>query len=181
MPLAKMPLAKMPLQEAIDREAIRNCLHHLSRAVDRRDFDLLAKCYWPEAIEEHGAFNGAIADFLVWLDVRTRDWDRTMFSLSQIIIDLDGDRAAVETYFNGYRKRPKPEGGWFDEFVSGRYVDKMTKRQDEWRIEHRTVVFEWFRQLPDSMDFAGSPFGAAQRGAHKPADPLYALLKDLVV
>ncbi len=102
-----MTSTTMPIQEAIDREAIRNCLHDISRGVDRRDFDLLAKCYWPDAIEEHGAFNGAIADFLNWLDVRTRDWDRTMFSLSQIIIDLDGDVANVETYFEGYRKRPK--------------------------------------------------------------------------
>ena len=119
------------------------------------------------------------AIFFVWLDVRTRDWDRTMFSLSQIIIDLDGDVAAVETYFNGYRKRPKPQGGWFDEFVSGRYVDKMTKRQGQWRIQQRVVVFEWFRQLPDSADFAGSPFGDAKRGARKPHDPLYALLNGL--
>ncbi len=140
--------------------------------MDRRDFQLLKTCYWPDASEEHGA----VTDFFVWLDVRTRDWDRTMFCLSQIIIDLEGDVAAVETYFHGYRKRPKPTGGWFDEFVSGRYVDKMTKRQGEWRIQHRIVVFEWFRHLPDCMDVVGSPFGAARRGARKPADPIYALL-----
>lgn len=171
-----MSSANIPIQETIDCEAIRNCLHHLSRAVDRRDFDLLARCYWPDAGEEHSAVNGAIADFLSWLDVRTLDMDRTMFSLSQIIIDLDGDGANVETYFNGYRKRPKPTGGWFDESVSGRYVDRMTKRQGEWWIQHRIVVFKWFRQLPDSVDFAGSPFGDAKRGARKPDDPIYAPL-----
>ena len=171
-----MSPTKMTLEEKISREAIRNCLEHLSRAVDRRDFDLLAKCYWPGASEEHGAFNGAIEDFFVWLDERTRDWDRTMFSLSQSIIDLDGDRAKVETYFQGYRKRPKNKGGWFDEFVGGRYADRMTKYQGEWRIQHRTVVFEWFRQLEDSADFGGSPFGEARRGARKADDPIYELL-----
>lgn len=175
-----MSASRISLEDALAREAIRDRLCRITRAVDRRDFGLMRECYWPDAIETHGAYNGNFQGFLEWLNERTRDWDRTMFSLGQTVIDLKQDRAAAETYFTGLRRKPKPEGGWFDEFVAGRYADILTKRGDEWRIQHRTVLFEWYRQLPDSFDFEGSPFGAAKRGARAPNDPMYALFGDLI-
>ncbi len=163
------------IKELQDREAIRDCMHRYSRAIDRRDFDLLKTVFWPEAIDEHGAYNGPVSEFWAWVDQRTKHWERTMHSLAQIIIDLNGDEAAAETYFTAYHKKPKPDGTWFDEYVAGRYIDRMVKRGGEWRILHRIVAFEWFRHMPDSADWASSPFGAAQRGAHKPDDPIYRL------
>ena len=79
-----------------------------------------------------------------------------------------------------YAEKPKPEGGWFDEFVAGRYLDRMRKKDGEWRIQHRIVAFEWFRHLPDSSEFDDSPFGSAQRGARLPDDPMYRLFAGLL-
>jgi hypothetical protein len=166
------------LRELQDREAIRDCLHRYSRGIDRRDFELLKTVFWPDAIDEHGAYNGPVSEFWAWVDQRTKHWERTMHSLSQIIIDLEGDEASVETYFTAYHKKPKADGTWFDEYVGGRYIDRMIKKGDEWRIQHRVVAFEWFRHMPDSADWTNSPFGTAQRGARKPEDLIYGLLKD---
>jgi hypothetical protein len=174
------PRRSIPLRDAIDREAIRDRLARITRAVDRRDFDLLRTCYWPDAAETHGAYDGPAEGFFEWLYERTRPWERTMFSLGQSTIDLKGDTAGVETYFTGYRKMPRADGGWFDQFVAGRYLDLMIRRDREWRIQHRTVVFEWWRDLPDSTEFANSPFGTAQRGARAPDDPMYRLFAGLL-
>ena len=164
--------------ELQDREAIRDCLHRYSRGIDRRDFELLKTVFWPDAIDEHGAYNGPVSEFWARVDQRTKHWERTMHSLSQIIIDLDGEEASVETYFTAYHKKPKADGTWFDEYVAGRYIDRMVKKCDEWRIQHRVVAFEWFRHMPDSEDWTKSPFGTAQRGARKPDDLIYGLLND---
>lgn len=166
--------------EMLDRDAIRDVVYRFARAVDRRDFDALRDVYWPDAIDEHGAFNGPVSEFFDWVDERTRGWDRTVHYISQITVDLKGDEAGAETYYMCVQKKPKPEGGWFDELVGGRYVDRMTKRDGAWRIQHRINVFEWFRHFPDSFDFKNSPFGKAQLGGHKPHDPLYSLIGEFL-
>ncbi len=161
------------VQELYDREMIRVCMHRYTRAIDRRDFDLLKTCFWPDAIDEHGGYNGPVSEFWDWVYTRTLNWERTVHSLSQIMIDLRGEEAAAETYFTAYHKKPRPEGGWFDELVGGRYVDRMVKKQGEWRIQHRICVFEWFRHFPDSFEFDNSPWAVAVRGQRLPDDPIY--------
>lgn len=178
-------MASTPNQQKLielqDREAIRDCMHRYSRAIDRRDFDLLRTVFWEGAVDEHGAYNGPVEEFYNWASERTVSWERTMHSLSQIIIDLKGNEAAVESYFTAFHKKPKPNGGgWFDEYVAGRYLDRMLKKGDEWRIQHRIVAFEWFRHMPDSFEFEGSPFGVAKRGGRYPDDPMYALFKGII-
>jgi 3-phenylpropionate/cinnamic acid dioxygenase small subunit len=166
-------VSEQAILELLDREAIRDCLHRYSRGIDRRDFDLLKTVFWQDAIDEHGAYNGPVSEFWAWVDQRTKHWDRTMHALAQTIIDLDGEEASAETYFTAYHKKPRPDGTWFDEYVGGRYIDRMVKKSNEWRIQHRIVAFEWFRHMPDSSDWTNSPFGAAHRGARMPEDPIY--------
>jgi len=168
------------LKEIFAKDAIRDCLNRYSRAIDRRDFGLLKTVFWPEAIDEHGAFNGPVSEFWAWAAERTVTWDRTMHSLGQIIIDVRGDEAGVETYFTAYHKKPKPDGSWFDEFVAGRYIDRMSCRGGEWRIQHRIVAYDWFRHLADSTEFDNSPFGTAQRGCRDETDPIYRLLSGII-
>jgi hypothetical protein len=172
-----LPLA---VAEMLDREMIRDVVMRYSRAVDRRDFEALRQVYWPEAIDDHGAYNGPVAEFFDWVDQRTRNWDRTVHNICQIIVDLKGAEAGVETYFMAYHKKPRPDGGWFDELVGGRYVDRMVKRNGEWRILHRIVLFEWFRHFSDSFEFEESPWRNARRGARKPDDVIYSFLGDLL-
>ena len=34
----------------------------------------------------------------------------------------------------------------------------MAFRDDEWRIARRKVVFEWYREMKDPLDWASHPF-----------------------
>jgi hypothetical protein len=169
------------IRELLDREAIRDCLHRYTRAVDRRDFQLLETVFWPDATDNHGAFNGPIADFYPWVAERVRTWPRTQHNIQQIIISIVGDEAAVETYFVAYQLKPNGNGGFFDEYVAGRYLDRMTRRENDWRVQKRITCFDWFRHMPDTSEWAASPFGQGRAmGAYKPQDPMYALFGHLI-
>lgn len=169
------------IRELLDREAIRDCMHRYTRAVDRRDFELLKTVFWSDATENHGAFNGAIADFLAWVVERIRSWPRTQHTVNQIIISIVGDEAAVETYFVAYHLKPDGKGGFFDEHVAGRYLDRMTRRGNDWRVQKRITCFDWFRHMPDTSEWDSSPFGKVRAmGGHKPEDPMYAHFGGLI-
>ena len=62
--------------------------------------------------------------------------------------------------------------------LGGRYLDKMRKRDGEWRIQDRRCSFDWYREYPDSCDwskdFSGAPF---RPGGKKPNDPVYTFLE----
>ena len=58
----------------------------------------------------------------------------------------------------------------------------MEKRGGEWRILHRVVTVDWFREYPDSADWQRGVFGGpCLMGARKPDDVSYKILEDLGV
>ena len=165
------------IRELLDREAIRNCLYRYCRAVDRRDKALLKTIYWPEANDYHGAFNGPASEFVDHVMEFIKTQDLIQHSLGTIIIELAGKRAKVESYFKGYQRFPRPDGVMTDLFMGGRYLDRMEKRGGEWRTADRFVVYDWFREMPDSFDLSKELFGfVAVTGTQDENDKLYSWL-----
>jgi hypothetical protein len=62
--------------------------------------------------------------------------------------------------------------------VSGRYLDRFERRNDEWRIAERLVVHDWFRESADTGDWSKGPFGWAdlELGRAAPDDSSYTWL-----
>jgi hypothetical protein len=163
--------------ELADREAIRDCLYRYSRGVDRLDADLLRTAYWPDAIDTHLAFQGTIEQFIEWAFPIMRNMDGTGHLIGNILIQLDGAKAAVESYFYGVQ-RINADGVMKDSVAAGRYLDHFERRNGEWRIAKRLVVTDWFRDYPDSADWKAGPFGmsTAERGVMGPKDSSYGWL-----
>jgi hypothetical protein len=163
--------------ELADREAIRDCLYRYCRGIDRLDEDLLHDVYWPDAIDEHAGFVGSGDEFIVHVVKALGPLDQTMHAIQNILIEMDGTVARCETYFHAFHRIPE-EGGPRDLIVGGRYLDRMEKRGDVWRIAYRTVMIDWMRYYEDSMDWSNLPLGMAiDPGERKPADRSYALLR----
>jgi hypothetical protein len=53
--------------ELLDREKIRNCLARLARGEDRRNAEVIAGSYWPQAVVDHGIFTGTFDEYLAWV------------------------------------------------------------------------------------------------------------------
>jgi hypothetical protein len=145
----------------VDREKIRDCLARLSRGLDRRDAGLVRGCYWPEATDDHGVFVGSVDEFVNWVVPGFPAMILTSHTLGQSLIDLRGTAAAIETHVTTYH-RIDMNGEERDIFVGSRYLDRMEKRNQEWRIVQRKMIYDWVRDLGQSVDWSkgllGMPF-----------------------
>jgi hypothetical protein len=114
------------LAELLDREKIRGCLARLARGEDRRNTQLIAGSYWPQAIIDHGIFTGTFDEYLAWVVPGSPDIPVTQHVLGQSVIELHSDTALVETHVLAYH-RVSAESGDRDTIVGGRYLDWMDK------------------------------------------------------
>ena len=155
-----------PNQELADllaRDKIRDCLARLARGEDRRNAQLIAGSYWPQAIIDHGIFTGTFDEYLAWVVPGSPDIPVTQHVLGQSFIDLCPDTALVETHVLAYH-RVSAESGHRDTVIGGRYLDRMDNVCNEWRISQRTMVYDWMQNLGVSVDWTtglmGMPFDA---------------------
>ena len=165
------------LTELRDREAIRDCLYRYCRGIDRADEDALRSSYWPDGRDCHGAFNGNATAFIDQALPKLKAGGRRVHQIANILIELQGDVAAVESSFVALQTTASAASR--ETFLCGRYVDRFEKRNGEWRVAERVVVYDWIeeRTRPELAQDDGALFGARKpNGAAAPGDPIYALL-----
>ena len=166
------------LQELLDREAIRDCIYRYCRGIDRADEAALRSAYWPDATDCHGAYKGPAEGFIQVALAVFATGPRNIHQVSNILIQFGApDVAAVETCFMALQRAPDKDGVLRQVLLCGRYCDHFEKRDGEWRVAERTVVYDWVEEqtppgLPEERRFGTrQPIGSAY-----PADPVYALL-----
>ncbi|MER7273159.1 nuclear transport factor 2 family protein [Dactylosporangium sp. NPDC000244] len=165
----------MSLQDLLDKQEISEILTRYMRAVDRGDLDALRACYLPGAVEEHGGVYTGPADAYVDSIERTLTHPRSITThvISNVLIELDGDRAEVECYVTAFA-RVKPG----DTLTVARMLDVFERVGGRWGIRHRRLVWEWNHDMDRTE---GWIFGmlvpdpaVLHRGAKFPNDPVYA-------
>jgi hypothetical protein len=134
------------IQDMLDREAIRTVLGRYCRGIDRMDNALLESLYHPDAVEQHGGFDGPAKD---WREMAVAavlgpngPLERQQHLLGSINVDLDGDVALTEAYFSTGCVEMK-DGQRMLRTMNGRYLDRFERRNGEWRIARRTVVKDY--------------------------------------
>jgi len=168
------------LQGLQDREAIRECLYRYCRGIDRVDEDALRSAYWDDASDCHGAWNGSAAGFIDQALHNLRGGGRRVHQINNILIELHGNIAAVESAFLALQAPASTQTR--ETFLCGRYVDRFERRGDVWRIAARTVVYDWIeeRQRPELVQDDARLFGPRQpTGRAAPEDPIYRLLAEV--
>ena len=167
------------LTELADKEAIRTLLNLRCRASDRCDMDLALDCYHEDGIEVHPGYETMTARaFIINHSEMARGDASPVYMMSHVllnmIIDLDGDAAFVETYHVA-RNRARDASGDREYTIGGRYLDMVTKRDGRWAISRREIVVDWSTVLPVGEQFwdvipNGSSIIRGERGA---SDALY--------
>jgi len=154
-------------------EAIRDVLHRYCRATDRLDLGLLKSCYFPDTTDCHWFFNGNGHDFCEFIVELHRQSDNTQHSITNPMIDLDldldGGTAFVECQFYAMHRIPLGDGRYLDQLGDGRYLDVFEQRDGEWKIAHRQVAFEGFRESVIADVFGDNP----ALGRRVPEDVVY--------
>ncbi len=159
------------------KDAIRDCLYRYCRGIDRADAEMLRSAYWPDAIDDHGLFNGNAYDFIDWCVPLLAEVEHSQHMLGNMLIEVRGDEARAETYYHAYERRRRASGVPYEMYVGGRYLDRLSRRDGNWRIQHRTVMWDWFRHFKDSADLDRGVFGTGpvRMGGKGAADPSQAL------
>jgi hypothetical protein len=160
-----VPLLPRALADLIEKQAILELVHCYSRAVDRRDYALLASLYAEDGIDDHtGLYCGPVAGFVDWLRGALEGVDATTHHVHNVLIALDGTRAEGEVYLTAYNRLRGADGSR-SEFIQGlRYLDRYRRDAGRWRFERRTVVCDWAQHGPAFWDeshplIAGKRFG----------------------
>ena len=133
-----------PVQALLDKQEIYEVLMRYCRAIDRCDEPLLRSLYHPDATDDHGVFNGKASDFFDWVMPTLRTMKSTTHSISNVLIEVEGDAAHSEAYFVAHHRIEK-EGKDHDYIVGGRYIDRFERRSAVWKIAERRVVYDWNR------------------------------------
>jgi SnoaL-like protein len=155
--------------ELSDREEIRDVLFRYARGIDRLDLALVRSCYHPDAHDDHGAFRGDLEGFLAWVGDVLSFFESTMHFIGNQLIELDGDVAHTESYCVAYHRRGAHDGQEaYDLLTALRYVDRLERRDEAWRIADRVCVFDWSRRDPIVGEWAMDGAVRGQRGAGDP-------------
>lgn len=177
--IATEPMDQAKIAELLDREAIRDCLYRYCRGIDRADEAALRSAYWPDAHDNHRANCGSANGFIRFALSVFKSGPRNIHQITNVLIEFIGSaEAAVESYFTALQRGPDNDGEVRQALLCGRYCDLFHKREGEWRIAERTVVYDWLEeQIPPAVVEA-ERFGPRQPiGAPHPHDPVYTLKK----
>lgn len=157
----------------LDRQDILDCLTRFSRGMDRFDRELFLSAFHPDATIAAGPFVGGPGALYDWAAaLHNAGQVSTHHNLLNHTCDIDGETAHAETYYL-FVGRNRDETNWL---TGGRYIDRLEKRDGQWKIALRTNVVEWSGMAPSlPLPFSDVPDvhanGAPSRSR---ADPTYA-------
>jgi hypothetical protein len=155
----------------LDKLAIAELPALYMRGLDRLDRDLLRAQFWDDAYLDYGIYSGDAEGFADFCMKALRSHDRNHHFIGQNLIEVDGDTAWGEVYFQAYHRITDDTGALRDWVIAGRYVDRYEKRGGTWKFTYRCEVVDWARDDPAADAFmAGS---GNIWGERKPDDPLY--------
>lgn len=121
----------------LTRGAVRTVLHRYCEAVDRRDWDAVCDCYWPEATDHHGVYVGDAAGLARHFAGALHVFRSTVHMVSEPELGfVDEGRVAsaarVLAFHWGVAGTP-------DLVMGATYRDVFERRGDKWRIISRVV------------------------------------------
>ena len=145
------------IQELLDKEAIRDAITWYARGVDRGDAEIANQAYHVDAVDERGheTLDRDIGAHMV--ESMLKSMAMTTHHLTTQTIVIDGDTAGAETYSLGVH-RPVFNGQEKRMLSSGRYIDRLERRDGTWRITHRRLITDMVRMmsLDDEIDIGPS-------------------------
>ncbi len=164
------------LEEVFDIQAIKKTIVSHSRGIDRLDKKILQEVYWKDAEVDYGTFKGSAYEFIDLVIPALKEmYLLTQHKVSNTLISFKKDLAYSETYVtaNHLSKDEKTEMTFL-----GRYLDKMEKRDKDWRILHRKVVMDWNQYRKAEHDKNKDNFINMAKGTNDKGDPIYSFLSN---
>ena len=123
-----------------DRQAIEQVMYVYAWMVDRRKWELMDSVFAPGATIDYtstGGHKGEYRPTLEWLDRALAPWPINLHFISNVSIDLDGDRASSRCLFQAPMGRARADGTQEVITNAGYYLDQWVRTRAGWRIRER--------------------------------------------
>ena len=131
-----------------DKIEIGELLARYARGVDSQDWDLWRSVFTPDAYIDYssaGAAAGPRDEVAAWLAQSMRSIPMTQHVITNVEVDLDGDRASVRALFYNPMQLPGMEAL---SFCGGRYHHDLVRTPEGWKSERLVEENLWFVNPP---------------------------------
>jgi SnoaL-like domain len=137
---ADLTALKHGVQYLLDRTAILDCINKHARGCDRHDIELITAAYHHDGVDEHGAAVNSGPDYGRWANNTHAETSIVhTHNITTHACEIDGDMAHAESYaivvLIGV-------DGASAQFITGRYIDRLERRDGQWRIAVRRSTVE---------------------------------------
>lgn len=157
--------------EVADRLAIMEQIYRYCRSVDRLDVPLGHSVFHEDSYADFGAsYKGPGRGWIDYICVEHLNFLHHSHQVTNIVIEIDGDRAGSESYVTAKLRSRQGERLIQFEFCA-RYVDTWSRRDGHWAIDRRECVIDF-----DSTTDV-TPINDNQRARRDREDPSYSVLK----
>lgn len=147
--VSEVQALRAQVDRLLAREHARQRIYAVSRAMDRLDRALMAAQFWPDAEVDYGVFyKGRIDGFLdvaMGFQGSMRDTQHLVGNL--VFREASGDELGVESYVQAHHVIAEPKGN-AQLLVGARYLSRLQRRDEDWRIVYQTELLDWGRWLP---------------------------------
>jgi SnoaL-like domain len=124
----------------MDRLAITDCIAAHARGCDRHDVDLITAAYHPDGVDEHGWVTNAGVEYGDWANRTHAATSRVhTHNITTHNCEIDGDTAHAESYAIVILLSRDARTA---QVISGRYVDRLERRNGQWAIAVRRSTVE---------------------------------------
>lgn len=155
-----------------DKMAIQEQIRAYCRSVDRLDVPLGHGVFHEDSHADYGAgyYQGPGRGVIDLICQHHLGLTSHSHQVTNVLIELDGNRAGSESYVYGTMRRDMGGGKQMQIGVWARYLDAWEKREGCWRIARRMVVYDH----EEMRDVA--PMGQEIRSTRDADDPSYGFL-----
>jgi SnoaL-like domain len=124
----------------MDRTAILDCVARHARGCDRHDIDLITSAYHADGVDEHGHQINEGPKYGAWANATHAETSLVhTHNLTTHTCEIDGDTAHAESYVIVVLIGTD---GRTAQFITGRYIDRLERRDGQWRIAVRRSTVE---------------------------------------
>ena len=124
----------------MDRTAILDCIHRHARGCDRHDVDLINAAYHSDGVDEHGHTVNSGPDYGEWANKTHAETSRVhTHNITTHSCEIDADTAHAESYVIVVLIGSDTKSA---QFITGRYIDRLERRDGQWRIVVRRSTVE---------------------------------------
>ena len=155
-----------------DRQAITDQIYRYCRAMDRMDHALGYSIWHADGTADYGEGNyvGSGRGFIDHVNRQHAQLLAHSHQVTNILIELNGETAGSEAYVTATLQMQRDDKR-MRMLVLSRYVDRWSKRDGRWAIDHRIALMD----LAESAEVATMTLHKS--GTRDSADPSYSVLR----